>query len=554
VIASAAGRHGYLPIAVLATFHLAALALLVWSEHGVVSIVAYLLAWGLLNCFWIIVLRRPMAAAAMSLAMIVVLILLARLKQSVLFIAIDFVDLMIIDLDTARFLLTIYPDLPGQVAIALGVGVPLFAFLLWYDPFRVRLRTAFYGFAFGLAAFAAMSVVAPKDPHNDFDGGEHVSKFARSGATAIGEYFRHGLFDSAARVEPLPPVGPCRPAGKLPNIIMVFDESSFDITIVPGVKAPPEYKEHFKSSDGKQRTFVVEGVGGPSWFTEYNVLTGLTTRSYGRFADFVTRIASGRVERGLAYSLRRCGYTTFSHYPFLGSFLSARSFQRTAGIEHFRDMKEIGAKTIEPDFFYYDAATKLFEQERGKGPVFLMLYLAINHFPWVNRYHPELLPEWQDPGNAPIVDEYLRRQTMSAKAYSQFEERLRREFPDEQFLIVRFGDHLPGFAPYLIQPELEAMSRARRFAVADPRLRETYYAINFVNYKPADMTAALDRLEAAYLPLVVQELAGVPLDATFAEQKRIFQRCRGAFATCDGGAEVRRFNRQLIDAGYIKGM
>ena len=76
---------------------------------------------------------------------------------------------------------------------------------------------------------------------------------------------------------------------------------------------------------------MVEGAGGPSWYTEYNVLTGLSARSYGRFADFVTRIAAGRVERGLPHALRRCGYKTFTLYPMYGAFLSARHFQQTAG-------------------------------------------------------------------------------------------------------------------------------------------------------------------------------------------------------------------------------
>ena len=92
-----------------------------------------------------------------------------------------------------------------------------------------------------------------------------------------------------------------RPA-KPPHIIMVFDEFSIDIRVLPGTKVPPDYERHFVSFDGKARSFVVEGIGGPSWFTEYNVLTGLSVRSYGRFGDFVTRIAAGRVERGLPAS------------------------------------------------------------------------------------------------------------------------------------------------------------------------------------------------------------------------------------------------------------
>jgi hypothetical protein len=84
---------------------------------------------------------------------------------------------------------------------------------------------------------------------------------------------------------------------------------------------PDGYGSHFRSFDGKARHFLVESVGGPSWYTEYNVLAGLSARSFGQFAYHVTQIAAGRVERGLATALRRCGYRTFSIYPALGGFM-----------------------------------------------------------------------------------------------------------------------------------------------------------------------------------------------------------------------------------------
>ena len=51
---------------------------------------------------------------------------------------------------------------------------------------------------------------------------------------------------------------------------------------------------------------------------------------------------------------------------------------------------------------------------------------------------------------------------------------------------------------------------------------------------------------------VVQDAAGVPLDPSFAEQRNILLRCKGVFYSCNKGAEARRFNRMLIDAGLIK--
>ena len=75
-----------------------------------------------------------------------------------------------------------------------------------------------------------------------------------------------------------------------------------------------------------------------------------------------------------------------------------------------------------------------------------------------------------------------------------------------------------------------------------------------MNFTPADLSSALDKLDAPYLPLVVQEAAGMPLDPSFSEQKKILKRCRGLFYRCAGGAETRRFNRLLIEAGLVKGL
>src|SRR5262249_57484238 len=82
----------------------------------------------------------------------------------------------------------------------------------------------------------------------------------------------------------------------------------------------------------------------------------------------------------------------------------------------------------------------------------------------------------------------------------------------------------------------------------------TYYPMEGINFQPADLSSALDTLDAPYLPLVVMEAAGAPLDPSFVEQKRILTRCRGLFYLCAGGAEARRFNRLLIEAGLIQGL
>jgi hypothetical protein len=164
------------------------------------------------------------------------------------------------------------------------------------------------------------------------------------------------------------------------------------------------------------------------------------------------------------------------------------------------------------------------------------------------------MPQWRDLGNTPIVDEYLRRQALSAQNYSDFLARLKREFPNDAFLLVRFGDHQPDFASHLIEPGLDDPGIEQRLMAYDPRYFSTYYAIDAINFAPVDVSSALDTLEGPYLPLVVQEAAGLPLDPSFVEQKKILTRCNGLFYGCANGAEARHFNRMLIDAGLIKNL
>jgi hypothetical protein len=556
-LAEGVARRDALALSVVALLHITALIIMVATEVDLIAKVAFLLTWALLNFVCLALMRRPIASGLISLTFIVALILLSQFKHEKLWMTVDFVDLMIIDRDTSAFLLAVIPGLRAQLAFAGFVVAMLLAIAWRLDPLRIRLRVNALGGTFCLAALTALSLSFPTDLYEDFFGQNYVSKFARTGVEAMHELMTHGYLDSnAAITERLksPPVADCVPTRKLPHIILLHDESNFDITAIPGVNVPPGYQNHFRSFDGKTRKLIVEGNGGPSWFTEYNVLTGLSARSYGRFATSVTRVAAGRVERGLPASLAHCGYKTFSLYPFYGAFLSSRAFQKTTGIGRYLDMTDLGTENFERDSFYFNQAEKIIARERGHGPLFLYVYTVANHFPWDSRLRPELTPNWRDLGNPPNVDEYVRRQGMTAQDYAALLDRLKREFPSESFLIVRYGDHQPEFAHFMIDPGLSDTARARLIKAHDPRYFTSYYAIDAVNFKPADLSSALPTLEAPYLPLLVQEAAGVPLDPSFAEQKKILQRCRGAFYSCAGGEEARRFNRLLIEAGLIKGL
>ena len=570
--AESRGVRFFALVGLIVAVHLAGLAVLLTTEYGPFAITLSVLAWVFVNCFLLAVLQRPGICAALSLVFIVILIALSHFKFGILQLTLTFLDFLIIDRDTFSFLLSVFPRLQMQLIAAGLIAVPLL-WLIWrFDPFRVRRRFALTGVAATATLIAAMSVASPEQAWEPFQGVNHISSLARSGVVAVSRLASTGWIEAdppangplslardarAAGLPALPAGEDCDATAKRPHIILLLDESSFDVTLAPGIKVPAGYTDYFKSSDGKQRTMIAESTGGPTWYTEFNVLTGLSARSFGDLKFYVTRIAAGRVTRGLPQALQRCGYKTVSLYPTYGDFLSARAFQKGTGVGEFIDMAAMGVnEDMQPDQFYYDQALKVFAREQPQpSPVFMFVYLTANHFPWTDVYRPDLTPAgWTPPGNTAEVDEYIRRQAMTASDYREFTERLKRDYPDESFLVLRFGDHQPAISQKLLEPGIDRARLAKRLMAADPRYFSTYYAIDGINYSPANLSSALETLDAAYIPLVLQEAAGLPLDPSFAEQKSIMLRCKGTFYACRKGAEARRFNRLLIDAGMIKGL
>jgi hypothetical protein len=550
--------HGPWPGLFLAAgIHLWALVRILQTEFGLFGQALCFLTWILLNCIFLLLVRRAALAAALSYGVIELLIVVSQFKFKITWMTATFLDVMLIDPDSLAFLLSVMPGLRLATGASVMVGIVLVVLLWRIDRTRIpRLASASVG-ALCLAAVVGLSNRVPEEPHEPFQGVNHVSNFMRSMVVSLSELSDSGWLDFdravASRLKPLPADDDCKPDGKRPHIIMVLDESSFDIRSAPGVNVPADYGRHFVSADGTSRSLITEAAGGPTWYTEYNVLTGLSTRSFGRMSFYVTRLAAGRINRGLPQALRRCGYRTFTLYPAYGAFLSARRFQKSAGVDRMIDAHEMGAGDVEPDSFYFEKALKLFAKERGHDPLFIFVYTAANHFPWTTRYRPDLTPGWQPLNADPETDEYVRRQSMSARDYSDFLAKLKRSYPEESFLIVRFGDHPPAIAPRLLEPKMTDREIADRIMERDPRFFTAYYAIDTINFTPVDLSSARDALDAPYLPLVVQEAAGLPLDSTFTEQKRILERCGGLFYRCKDGAEARRFNRLLVDSGVIRG-
>ena len=425
----------------------------------------------------------PAHTGALSLAMIVVLILLSQFKHDVLMMTATFVDVMIIDFATFSFLLTIIPGprldgrsgrcsgIPVLVASLAGRAVPRTA------QHRGDRRPAVLRCARRLLSFAL-----PTDREDEFHRHQYVSKFARSGAVAAIDLMTRGVLEADATLRPArhSAARRCR-AGRQAAA------HRHGVRRVRASTSPWSRTSRCRRTTAtgsarptaRRRSFVVEGAGGPSWYTEYNVLTGLSVRSYGRFANPSPGWPPVGSSADCPMCCERCGYKTYSLYSWFGAFVGARGFQTSAGIEHFLDARQLRTGPADTDSFFYDHAARVIARERDNGPVFVLrlshdqplsLGLPLSSRPAARMGRPRKSVRDRRI-SAPPGDERARLRAIQAAPCARIS-------ATSQFFLVRFGDHQPIFrqahpGPALDEAEVAGISSSAIRAISPPITRPT---------------------------------------------------------------------------------
>src|SRR5258707_11393918 len=159
-LASADRRHAGC-LALLVAIHLAAFGIFLWSEDEPSAQAAFVLTWAALNFFWLVVLRRPLTSAALSLVLIVILIALSQFKHGILLMTATFVDVMLIDAATFSFFLKVNPGLVEKLGLAVALALPVMVLLWRALPVRLRRATALLGFPLFLWAAPGPSFAGP---------------------------------------------------------------------------------------------------------------------------------------------------------------------------------------------------------------------------------------------------------------------------------------------------------------------------------------------------------------------------------------------------------
>ncbi len=503
----------------------------------------------LLIAAWIVfAARRVLIATVLIVALIVILDRAGTAKLKAMSMAVHAYDMVfyLTSWSTLSFLWVEFPSLLAALAVAIsGAGI---AAALAYHVDSTRVPRAWsLAAVIGFTTATALTASNAVQPRIQLRGQDFiVSQFYASWADLM-EVLWHGQLIEAASATTgasLRAQTSCETATKPPHIILIHQESVVPPEYFPGLSYDKSVDRLFRSSDGKLHKLRVETYGGASWLTEFSVLAGVSTYSFGSMRPFVQSLMAKKVRDTLPENLSLCGYRNVVFYPLNKDFVSNGRFYAAIGMPEIYDMRAQKAGPKERDRFYYANAMALMEEHfrTSDRPLFTFIFTIVAHQPYLRPFMREIDVPGGGPGTDPQMHEYLRRLSMARIDYDAFKAELARRFPNERFLILQYGDHQPVATRTYLGIDTSTPLPAKAFI--------TYYAIEGINYDPPPLPD-VDTLDVPYLGGVLLEAARLPLSDAYRERRRLMRVCEGRYYGCTKRGEILTFHRRLIESGMM---
>jgi phosphoglycerol transferase MdoB-like AlkP superfamily enzyme len=501
--------------------------------------------------------RRALFAATLVTALAVVVVASSSVKRRTMDMVVHAYDLFFYfsSWSTIAFL---WSEFRGYlVALIVALLATLAAGVVAYriDGTRVRRSTSALAFTIAVAVAWGGAAFKGQRPHTLFYWEAlYVSSFYSSWAETIETLWRGQLVEAAPSAPGAAFALPssCAPEGKPPHIILIHQESVVQPSLFPGLKYDHRLDGFFRSFDGRTHRLRVETYGGASWLTEFSILAGVSTHSFGGMRPFVQSVMQGKLRDTLPEALLRCGYRNVVFYPMLRNFVSNARFYASIGLNEIFDLRDQGASSVqERDRFYYNNALNEMARhfESSAKPLFTYIQTMSAHAPFDFRFAPEMQVPGGGPGTHPDMHEYLRRLWLSQLDYDELKSELKRRFPNERFLIMHYGDHHPTATRILLgidqSLEVENIQMARNSLGY-----VTYYTVDGINYRPPPLPP-FRTLDVPYLGSLLLQSAGLPLSDSHRERLRLMQSCGGLYDGCRSKDDILRFHRRLIDSGLM---
>jgi hypothetical protein len=256
------------------------------------------------------------------------------------------------------------------------------------------------------------------------------------------------LRESSRRYVNPSPVDPA----KLPNIIAVLAESTFDPARAFLLNRKLSNQIMVRSVQTQSLgPLYVNVIGGGTWVTEFEAITGLDSRLFGLSGYYSHASLSHFLKPSFATYLRQHGYGTLAFYPASGAWLDARRAFTNYGFQRFYDSFDLGrgAGRKQSDVDIANDVMRLLEESQP-APFFAFVSTNENHspHPCLHFKKEALVTTLARTDDFPLncaLNEYIRRMESTAKAFQKlttYLEGVERQ-TGRPFVILIFGDHQP---------------------------------------------------------------------------------------------------------------
>ena len=533
----------------------------IWHHEGGAASMMFVATVSLLvTAALIVVTRRVLVATVLTIAMMAIVVLASAEKVRLMHMAIHAYD-MVYYLSSPATLKFLFLNFPVPMIQLVG-AFAIMAVAAWatyiIDPTRVERRHAAVAVLalIGLTGWTA-NVKGNRADMQNFEQDLALSTFYSSWSETAEMLWRGQLFEAAPSAGGAPFLIPasCDLPRKPPNILLIHQESVVPPEYFPKLGYDKSLDPMFRSADKKLHPLRVETYAGASWLTEFSILAGVSTYSFGGMRPFVQALMAGKVHDTLPEALARCGYRNTVFYPLSKDFVSNGRFYSAIGMPEIFDMKDQGSKSgHERDKFFYGNMLNMMEThfKTSEKPLFTFLITFATHQPYYFAFMPELNVPGGAPGTDPEMNEFLRRLSMAHMDYDWMKAELAKRFPNERFLIVHYGDHQPTSTwSMLSEDDRNAIRSKDRNLTKDSPAYLTYYAMEGVNYDVPPMPDVAT-LDVPYVGTALLDAARLPLSPAYQERKRLMQVCAGRYNGCEKPNEILSFHRRLIDSGLME--
>lgn len=249
------------------------------------------------------------------------------------------------------------------------------------------------------------------------------------------------------------------PAGEnfeMPNIILVLQESFYDITKLPGVEFSDDPLKNFREICGRERAysgvFISNAFGGGTVRPEFEVLTGMTTDALPGGCTPYQYLKKNMESYPLMF--KEMGYKTIAVHPYIPAFYLRNTKFPYVGFDEMyfeedllREKPEYyearGGNVSDDSFVNY---MEYFIDRCGDEPVFMFGISMASHQPFENKFKEEELEinvtsDVLDPQTLHTLKMYTQRDVDADRAIAKLVDYVDR--CERDTVLILFGDHAP---------------------------------------------------------------------------------------------------------------